>query len=246
MKLFYSTMHSFIHKSLVAAYEAGVHDQIEYVPTFPYFNTDGVNVAGQYPMASLNPLAKVPTLTLDNGQVIYGSQAVIECLDSLRTGGVPLFPPSGPARWDAITRLALADTIFETTTMMVMEGWYPVEQRHVKVYETIWAKVIAGLNSLDAAAGRGFDQFDVGQVGMLQAISYIDFRGKFYLDEDPVQPGFDWREGREHLVAWYEETITRPSVAWHFNHDYEGDTSPDNFIIKLAEVLQARTQLLSS
>jgi glutathione S-transferase len=75
---------------------------------------------------------------------------------------------------------------------------------------------------------------------MLQAISYIDFRGKFYLDADPVQPGFEWRKGRKHLAKWLEEAIMRPSVTWRFNVDFEGDTSPENLKRQVQEVLKAQ------
>lgn len=240
MKLFYSPFHTFVHKALVTAHEAGVHDQIEYVPTFPFRNNDGDDVSGHYPIAEINPLAKVPTLALDDGTVLYNSQVIIEYLDSLRTDGKTLFPKPGPARWDAIRRLALADTIFELTVIMVMEGWHPEEQRRVSVYETIWAKCIRGLDVLDAAAEKGFPEFDAGQVGMLQAISYIDFRGQFYLDGDPVHPGFDWRDGRKNLVKWFDDTIKRPSVAWRFNVDFEGDMSPENLRRHVQEVLKAQ------
>ena len=64
MKLFYSPFHTFIHKSLVAAHEAGVHEQVTYVPTYPFFNNDGEDVSGQYSLAPINPLDKVPTLAL--------------------------------------------------------------------------------------------------------------------------------------------------------------------------------------
>ena len=35
-----------------------------------------------------------------------------------------LYPEGGPKRWDAVTRLALADTMFESTVMLVMEAWW--------------------------------------------------------------------------------------------------------------------------
>ena len=41
MKLFYSPFHTFIHKVLVTAHEAGLWDQIEFVPTYPFKNRDG-------------------------------------------------------------------------------------------------------------------------------------------------------------------------------------------------------------
>jgi glutathione S-transferase len=78
VKLFYSPFHSFIHKVLVTAYEAGLWEQITFVPTYPFKNRDGVDQGDRYTIAKLNPLDKVPTLVEGDGQVIYGSQALAE------------------------------------------------------------------------------------------------------------------------------------------------------------------------
>ncbi len=132
MKIFYSTFHSFIHKVLVTAHEAGLWEDITFVPTYPFNNRASEYQGDKYSITAINPLDKVPTLALDTGQVVYGSQAIVECLDSMGKSGRSLYPEPGPRRWDAITRLALADTMFETTVMMVMEGWNPVEKQRIE------------------------------------------------------------------------------------------------------------------
>ncbi|NKB43139.1 MAG: hypothetical protein GKS03_02555 [Alphaproteobacteria bacterium] len=101
MKLFYSPTHNFIHKSVVVAEEVGVWDQIEEVPVYPREHG--------YSIAAINPLAKVPTLALEDGTVLFGSQTVAEYLDSISANAVRVFPASGPDRWDALTRLSRAD-----------------------------------------------------------------------------------------------------------------------------------------
>ncbi|MEQ8690975.1 MAG: glutathione S-transferase family protein [Pseudomonadales bacterium] len=240
MKLFYSPFHTFIHKVLVTAHEAGVWDQITFVPTYPYKNTDGEDQGDRYSIAALNPLDKVPTLALDSGQVLYGSQSVVECLDSMGTTGQRLYPPEGPERWDALARLALGDTIFETTVMMVMEGWQPEEQRRIEVFEWIWPKIIRGLDSLENSCRKGFARFDIGQASMLHAISYMDFRVNFYDAKDPLYPEFDCFDKRPHLRAWWDEAIQRPSVKAHYNVPFEGDDSAEFLQRNVEEVLAAQ------
>ena len=225
MKLFYSPFHTFIHKVLVTAYEAGLWDDITFVATFPFKNLDGEDQGDKYSIAAINPLDKVPTLVLNTGQVVYGSQAIVECLDDMSQSGKKLFPESGPKRWDAVTRLALADTMFETTVMLVMEGWYPVEKQRIEFFEWIWAKIIRGCDKLEACCKRGFDDFDIGQVAMLHAISYVDFRVKFYDAKDPLYPEFNCFENRPNLEAWWNDAIQRPSVTNHYNVDFQGDDS---------------------
>lgn len=241
MKLFYSPFHSFVHKSLVTAHECGLWDSIEFVPTFPFKNNAGEDQGDRYSIAALNPLNKVPTLALDDGSVIFGSQNIIEYMDSV-SRAERIYPQAGAARWEALTRLALADTMFEATVQMVMEGWYPPEQQHRRLFEWIWPKIVAGLDHLERDSARGFGRFDVGQVGMLQALSYIDFRASFYKAGDPVYPSFDWKVGRPHLTAWFDVTLQRPSVRSHYQRDYEGDKSAEHCQRKLQEVLAARRE----
>ncbi|MFT5133951.1 MAG: glutathione S-transferase [Gammaproteobacteria bacterium] len=225
MKLFYSPFHSFIHKVLVTVHEAGLWDDITFVATYPFKNRDGEDQGDNYSIAAVNPLNKVPTLVLDDGQVVYASQAMVECLDSMRTSGKRLFPESGSLRWDAITRLALADTIFENTVMLAMEGWQPVDKQRIEYFEWIWPKIIRGCDKLEAHCKRGFDGFDIGQASMLHAISYMDFKVNFYEAKDPLHPTFNIFENRPNLEAWWKETIQRPSVLSHYNVDFEGDDS---------------------
>ena len=240
MKLFYSPFHTFIHKVLVTAHEVGLWDAIEFVPTYPFKNRDGEDQGDRYSIAALNPLDKVPTLGLDDGQVIYGSQSIVEYLDSAGTSGHRLYPDPGPARWDAVTRLALSDTMFEMTVMMVMEGWNPEEEQRLPYYEWIWPKIIHGLDVLEGRAKSGFDSFDIGHAAMLHAISYTEFRSKFYPAKDPIYPEFDWAEGRPNLKAWWDEAIQRPSVTSHYMQDYQGDDSAEFCQAKVQEILAAQ------
>lgn len=227
MRLFYSPFHTFVHKALVTAHEAGLWDDITFVPTYPFKNREGEDQGDRYSIAAINPLNKVPTLALDDGRVVYASQALAECLDSRSKSGKRLFPADGEKRWDAITRLALADTMFETTVMLVMEGWQPEEQQRIELFQWIWPKIIRGCDKLEAYCKRGLDDFDIGQAAMLHAISYMDFRVKFYDAKDPLYPEFDCFDKRPNLKAWWEDAVQRPSVLSHYNVDFDGDDSAE-------------------
>lgn len=223
LKLFYSPFHTFVHKVLVTAHECGHWDDIDFIPTFPFKNLDGEDQGDAYNIAAINPLSKVPTLATETGQVIYGSQAVCEYLDHISKAR-KLYPPPGPARWDAITRLSLSDTIFETTVQMVAEQWQAPEQWNMRVFESLWPKYIRALDGFNDQAA-GWDDFDIGHAALLHAISYLGFRAEFYEAKDPIHPNFNWRDGRPALAKWYDAAIQRPSVTAHFNQDFTGDTS---------------------
>lgn len=227
MKLFYSPIHGFIHKVLVVAHEAGVWDRITFVPIYPM--RDG------YSIAALNPLHKVPTLALRDGTVLYGSQTIVEYLDSLSTKR-RLYPKAGPARWDALRRLALADTMFEVTVTMALEK--AETPMRPSVFAWYWPKVVRALDQMERDAARP-KSFDIGQAATLHALSYLDRQlGKGL--KPPVPSGYNWRTGRPKLTAWWNRALKRPSVTSHFNKEFVGPDTPEFAAAEIAAVLAAQ------
>lgn len=238
MKLFYSPFHGFIHKVLVTTHEAGLWDDMTFVATYPFRNRDGVDQGDRYSLLPVNPLDKVPTLVTGEWQVIYGSEPICQYLDSISRAN-HLYPAAGPARWDAMRRHDRAQTVFENTVMMNMEGWRPEEERHMDVFEWIWPKILRVLDELEDECQEE-QGFDIGHAATLHALSYGDFGSKFYEAVDPLHPRYDFREGRPNLARWYESMLERPSVKSHLNRDFAGDDSPEYFQAQLAEVVKHR------
>ena len=235
MRLFYSPFHSFVHKTLVVAHEAGLWETLTRVPTFPFRDLNGRFVTGQYDMSELAPLGKVPCLALEDGSVLYGSQTIVEFLDAQRVTN-RLYPPDGAKRWDALRRLALGDTLFECAVQLSMEAWLPEEARRRTLYEWVWPKIVATLDDADRWAATNPD-FDIGSAGLLQGVSYLGEEGS---TEDLLHPRYRWRDGRPALSDWYDVVIQRPSVQTHLNVDYDGDMSPENHQRHVQAVLDIR------
>jgi len=229
MKLFYSPIHAFAHKVLITAHEARVWDKIEPVAVYPF--REGFDIT------ALNPLNKVPTLTLDDGVALYGSQAIVEYIDSLAPPGSSLYPKDGPERWDALRRLALADLLFEMATQLTMDGDYSDKPR-VKFIEWHWPKLERCLAVLNQDAKEGHI-FDVGDAAALHTLTYIDLVVPNHVPA-PIPRDYNWRKGNEYLEAWFDKAIKRPSVQFHFQKDYEGDDSAKNCATKVQEVLALR------
>jgi len=229
MKLFYTPIHAFIHKILVTAHEVGVWDQIEVVPVYP--------VRHGYSLGAINPLHKVPCIALEDGTMLYGSQTAVEYLDSISTTGHHLYPPEGPKRWNALRRLALGDTMFESTVIMALESSEKPPRN--SVYSWYWPKIVRGLAQMEEDATKGFDSFDIGQASTLHALTYLDRQTQRGL-HPPVPTGYDWRDSHPNLKAWFNEAVQRPSVIAHFNKDFDGDDSPEYCQSKVAEVLRAQ------
>lgn len=235
MRLFYSPFHSFVHKTLVVAHEAGLWETLTRVPTFPFRDLNGRFVTGQYDMSELAPLGKVPCLALEDGTVLYGSQTIVEFLDAQRVTN-RLYPPDGAKRWDALRRLALGDTLFECAVQLSMEAWLPEEARRRTLYEWVWPKIVATLDEAERWAATNPD-FDIGSAGLLQGVSYLGEEGS---TEDLLHPRYRWRDGRPALSDWYDVVIQRPSVKAHLNVDYDGDMSPENHQRHVQAVIDIR------
>ena len=234
MKLFYSPIHGFIHKVLVAAHEAGIWDQLEFVPVYP--------VRNGYSIAAINPLHKVPTLALDDGTVLYGSQTIVEFLDAQSRSGKRLYPSEGAARWDALRRLALADTLFEVTVIMALESLEKPPRE--MVFKWNWPKVVRAVDQMEQDAAIGFEAFDIGQASALHGLSYLDRQTARGLHA-PVPSGWNWRHSRPALTAWWDDAIQRPSVQSHFNKEYEGEDSAEYCQAKIAEVLRTQGKAIT-
>ena len=104
MKLAYSPNSPYVRKCVASAIKRGIDGRME-------LWTIGTTAPE---LAALNPLSKVPTLVLDDGTALYDSPVICEVLDSV--GDAPrLFPAPGPARWKALTQMALGDGILDAT-----------------------------------------------------------------------------------------------------------------------------------
>ena len=59
-------------------------------------------------MRRINPLGRVPSLVLDDGETLINSAAILDWLDQSAGPERALIPPAGPARRRALRRIALA------------------------------------------------------------------------------------------------------------------------------------------
>ncbi len=72
-------------------------------------------------IARYNPLRRVPTLVLDDGEVLIESTAILDHLDSLAGPARALIAPDGPARRRALKICALATGLCDKAVALVYE-----------------------------------------------------------------------------------------------------------------------------
>ncbi len=68
-----------------------------------------------------NPLTRVPTLVLDDGEVLIESHSILDYLDSLVPAADRLFPAAEPARHQALKVTALATGVSEKAVSLFYE-----------------------------------------------------------------------------------------------------------------------------
>ena len=193
MKLRHGPTSPYVRKVMVVAYESGLEQRIERIPTRVW--------APDTDIAKDNPLGKVPALILDDGEVLYDSPVICEYLDSL-SAGAKLFPAAGAARWKALKLQALADGVLDAAIARRHESQRPPERQDKALIERQANVMRRGMSALDAEAASWGDAVTIGQIAAAVACGYLDFR---FAQED-------WRPGRAKLAAWYERFAKRPSM----------------------------------
>jgi glutathione S-transferase len=202
MTLHWSPRSPYVRKVMIAIAEIGLQDRVRTVRTV---------VGGTTPhraLMTVNPLGKIPTLELPDGTAIYDSTVIIEYLDTLHDGP-KLFPAAWPERLTALRRHALGQGMLDHALLLLAEGFRPPERQSAPHKELWQAKLAACVAALEAeaetlaeAGALGVRGFDIGQLAIGVALSYLDFRFA----------ALAWRNGHPRLAAWHATFDARPSV----------------------------------
>jgi glutathione S-transferase len=194
MKLYSSPASPFARKARVIAHLLSL--QLEEIDIDP---------RSSVAFRSINPLAKIPALVLDDGNALFDSPVICEYLD--HKGGGKFFPKAGllsdsAERWRALHLQALADGVADAAVAAVIENRLPEEKRNTDAIHRHLAAIEAGLDALNAAAAKFADDPTIGEISAGCALGYLDFR----------TPGHDWRKPRHGLTKWYQRFLGTPAM----------------------------------
>ena len=193
MKLSYAATSPFVRKVTITALETGLDGRIERVVTnYRDPKTDYVKI---------NPLGKVPALTLDDGRILIESPVICEYLDSLHDGP-KLVPPEGEARLRALTLQALADGALDAQIRRLQAkgatDGVPSEAFDARQE----GKIVRTLDVLDQEAASFDGPITIGHIAIACMLGWFDQRF----------PDMGWRDRRPNLTSWYEAFAARPSM----------------------------------
>lgn len=197
MQLLYAPTSPYVRKVMVSAHLLGLADHIACLPSAAH------PLVRDERIASHNPLAKVPTLRLDDGRTLFDSRVICEYLDSLRPG-YGLFPASGDARWDALRRQALGDGLLDAALLARYEYTArPADKQWQDWHAAQLLKVQACLLDIEGLADRlAKDPLTIGEVTIGCALSYLDFRF----------PALAWRDSCPAAAGWHAAVQALPAM----------------------------------
>lgn len=145
-------------------------------------------------MRKINPLGRIPSLILDDGEVLIDSAAILDHIDETVGPARALLPPSGAARRQALKIVALAAGVVEKAGAIVYErSLRPPEKLHQPWLDRCRTQVDSGLMALEAATGEGW-----------------------YIAERPMQPDITVACMRHYLASRLPEALaegTHPRLA---------------------------------
>ena len=150
----------------------------------------------------LNPLAKIPTLVLDDGRVIHDSKVIFEYLELERPGHLP-----ENKHEKIIHRLAevVADGICDAVVMTFLENQRPEGSRSQFWLSRQEDKIRAGVNELERQLlpSGSFTTLNMGlaEIATGSALGYLDLR----------YPSYDWRSDAPNLLKLFDRLMKRNS-----------------------------------
>ena len=180
MKLLYSSTSPYSAKARMAAIHLGL--AVEAVPT----KTDD-NPAE---LVDNNPLGKIPVLIREDALPVFDSRAIMHYFDRATKGG--LYPKKREKRTEAEVLEALCDGITDCLLAIVYEKrTRPPEMQYQPWIDRQWAKVVRGLDHLDANLPKTTKKLHGGHFALAALLGYLDLRFEG-----------QWQEGRGKLAAW--------------------------------------------
>jgi glutathione S-transferase len=193
MRLHTTITSPYSRKVWVAAHEVGLAGRIERIATNPHHD--------EY-LRDDNPLCRVPTLLLADGEALFDSPVICEYLDSLHDGP-KLIPPTGPARWQTLRLQAIGDGILDANVSRRNETIRPVEEQSSDWIERQCKAVAAACLWLE----RRIDLLNstpvtIGHIAVACALGYFAVRF----------PSDTWDRDCPRLADWHLRFEERPAM----------------------------------
>jgi glutathione S-transferase len=196
MKLFYTERSPYARKVRVVAAHHGLPLEIVEVQLRPI----------PPELSALNPLAKVPSLALDSGELIADSPVICAYLDGIGTQAT-LLPVDALERARISTLEAIADGILDSAVAIVLEHLLrPETTRDANVIKKHADTMARGVVWL-ATQLPALQTLHLGSIAVAVALDYVRNRmGDYGITQT-------WATDQPELTAWLDAFIATPHMA---------------------------------
>jgi len=139
-----------------------------------------------------NPLGRVPTLVLTDGETLFESGAILDYLDELAGAERALLPRAGVERRQALNLMAMATGAAEKGALQVYEGVFrPEAKRHQPWLDRLSSQMGMSLGAIDRyVSERGVAKWLVGnrmtQADITVACAFTYLNEALHVARDPV------------------------------------------------------------
>jgi glutathione S-transferase len=186
----------FVRKVDIGLHELGISDDIERLPMVASPTQPNSE------LVAINPLGKLPTLILDNGDILNGSAVILEFFDDFQ-GNNKLIPSKGTERWEALSLQGLSDGMMEAQVI----HYYEKERRPIDKQWKDWAdgqmgKIDRVLVYLENRTESFADKLNVGNISLACALGFLNLR---FAEKQ-------WSKDYPSLANWFVEFSKRQSM----------------------------------
>ena len=204
MQLLYAPTSPYVRKVMACAHLTGQAGRIEWLESAAHPIRRDARIARH------NPLAKVPTLILDDGQSLFDSRTICEYL-AASGAATNLFPKEGDERWRALSLQSLGDGLLDAALLARYETVArPAEFQWQEWRSAQLLKVAACMDAIESLSpSLRREAPTIGEVTIGCALGYIDFRF----------PEIKWRDTRPKAAQWNEAFQATPAMQATIPHD---------------------------
>ena len=195
MKLLASLASPYTRKVRIVLAEKKIECELELADVNPVDN----------PVNKHNPLGKIPTLILDDGNALYDSRVIVEFLDSVSP--ISRLSPEATRDRVAVRRWeALADGVLDAGLLVRYESLRDKKEQSKGWSDKQLARMKRGMDQVAKEIGTycHADRYSLADIAVACCLGWLDFR---------KPGGVDWRAEYAPVSRHYDKMMERPAIA---------------------------------
>ena len=195
MKLLAATASPYTRKVRIVLAEKKIECDMQMVDVAPADN----------PVNAHNPLGKIPTLILDDGNALYDSRVIVEFLDAVSPLS-RLIPEATRDRVAVRRWEALADGVLDAGLLVRYESLRDKKEQSKAWTDKQLARMKRGMDQIAKEIGAFChgDRYSLADIAVGCCMGWLDFR---------KPGGVDWRAEYEPVARHYQKLLERPAFA---------------------------------